>query len=94
MQRWEYLTVILEANAEREDYFLRQYRDWKERIPDFTVEALLPRLNAIGEQGWELVSLTPYTVGNRGDILTHDNGSGGRVWTSKYLGVFKRPKAD
>jgi hypothetical protein len=93
MQRWEYLTLILEANAEREEDYLRQYRDWKERIPDFTVEALMPRLNALGDQGWELISLVPYTVGGRGDVLTQDSSSG-RVWTSKYLGVFKRPHSD
>lgn len=92
MQQWEYITVILEANAEREAEFLHQYRDWKSGMPDFTVEALMPRLNALGEQGWELVSLTPQFIGGRGDILMHDSGSGGRSWTSKYLGVFKRAK--
>ncbi|MBK8031538.1 MAG: hypothetical protein J0M07_05830 [Anaerolineae bacterium] len=93
MQRWEYLTAILEANADREADFLMQYRDWKGPIPEFTVEALMPRLNALGEQGWELVSLTPQFVGSRGDLLTTD-GSGSRTWTSKFFGVFKRPKAD
>jgi len=92
MQRWEYLTVFLEADAVREEDYLRKYRDWKERIPEFTVEALMPRLNALGEQGWELVSLEPVFIGNRGDVLVHDNGSGGRTWTSKYMGVFKRAK--
>ncbi len=93
MQRWEYLTVILEANADREADFLMQYRDWKDPMPEFTVEALMPRLNALGEQGWEMVSLTPRLVGNRGDILVADN-SNSRAWTSKYLGVFKRLKAE
>ncbi len=91
MQRWEYLTLTLEADAVREEDYLRKYRDWKDRIPDFAVEALMPRLNALGEQGWELVSLEPVMVGNRGDVLITD-GSGSRSWTSKYLAVFKRPK--
>ncbi len=62
MQRWEYLTVFLEADAVREEDYLRKYRDWKDRIPDFAVEALMPRLNALGEQGWELVSLEPVFI--------------------------------
>ncbi len=94
MQRWEYLTAILEANADREADFLMQFRDWKGPMPEFTIEALMPRLNALGEQGWELVSLTPQAIGGRGDVLVQDAGSGGRTWTSKYLGVFKRPKAE
>lgn len=89
-QQWEYLTLFLEADAVREEDFLVQYRDWKSNIPPFTVEALMPRLNALGAQGWELISLHPYFVGNRADVLVADN-SGSRTWTSKYLGVFKRP---
>jgi hypothetical protein len=90
--QWEYLTVFLEADAEREADVLLQMRDWKNGIPNYAPEALIPRLNALGEQGWELVHMQPAYVGQKNDILVHD-GSSTRVWTSKYFAVFKRPKA-
>ena len=91
--RWEYLTTFLEADAEREADVLLAMRDWKSGIPAYAPEALIPRMNALGDQGWELVRLEPVHVGQKQDILVSD-GSGGRVWTSRYFAVFKRPKQD
>lgn len=90
--QWEYLTIFLEADAEREADFLSQMRDWKSGIPNYAPEALIPRMNALGEQGWELVHMQPAQVGQKNDILVHDSGSGARIWTNKYFAVFKRPK--
>jgi hypothetical protein len=92
-QRWEYRTDFLKADAQREEDFLRQYRDWKEGIPPYAVEALMPRLNALGDQGWELVHMQPAFVGGKEDVLMHDSQTG-RVWTSSYFCVFKRPVRD
>lgn len=91
MQQWEYLTAFLQADARLEEDFLTQFRDWKEGIPQYATEALMPRLNAYGEQGWELVHIQPVVVGGKADVLLMDN-SNSRVWASTYFCTFKRPK--
>ena len=92
VQQWEYLTTFVEADAAREVEFLSHLRDWKEGMPDFTPEALMPRLNSFGADGWELVHMQPVAVGRRADVLVQD-GSGNRVWSNTYFCVFKRLKA-
>ena len=87
---WEYQTVFLQAEARLEQDFLEKLRDWKEGIPAHTPEALIPRLNAYGEQGWELVHMQPVAVGSKADVLLHDSSQ--RFWTSTYFCVFKREK--
>ena len=47
-----------------------------------------PRLNELGSQGWELVSLSPLVFGKEGNVLVPANSS-----TSTYMGVFKRRRA-
>jgi hypothetical protein len=89
--QWEYLTIFVQADAKREEDFLRERADWKAGIPKFTPEAMMPQLNALGEQGWELVHMQPVVVGDNRDVLIHDN-SGTRGWTSQYFCVFKREK--
>jgi len=91
--RWEYLTTFLQADARLEEAFLTEMRDWKGGIPPFTPEALMPRLNAYGEQGWEVISMQPVGVGSKGDVLMQD-GSGNRFWTSTYFCVFKRARPE
>jgi hypothetical protein len=91
--RWEYLTTFLQADAEQVEDFLVQMRDWKSGIPPYAPEALIPRMNALGEQGWELVHMQPVRVGDNRDVLLFDN-SGSRSWTSNYFCVFKRPLAE
>jgi hypothetical protein len=88
---WEYQTVFLQAEARLEQDFLEKLRTWKEGIPEYTPEALIPRLNAYGEQGWELVHMQPVATGNKGDVLMQDN-SGSRFWSYTYFCVFKREK--
>jgi hypothetical protein len=90
-QQWEYLTVFVKADARREDVFLREMRDWKDGIPVYTPEALIPELNALGADGWELVHMQPVVVGDKRDVLVADSGSGGRSWANQYFCVFKRP---
>ncbi len=91
LQQWEYLTTFMEADAAREADFLNHLRDWKEGMPDFTPEALMPRLDYLGADGWELVHMQPVGVGKRADVLIQD-GSGNRFWSNTYFCVFKRPK--
>lgn len=89
--QWEYMTTFLQAEARLEEDFLAQMRDWKEGIPPHTPESLIPRLNAYGADGWELVHMQPVGVGTKGDILMQD-GSGSRFWSSTYFCAFKRAK--
>jgi len=91
MQRWEYMTIFVKADARREAEFLKQYSDWKGGIPEFTPESMIPKMNALGADGWELVHMQPVYVGERRDVLVADSGSGGRSWASQYFCVFKRP---
>ncbi len=90
-QKWEYLTIFVEADARREEDFLRAGWDWKTGIPPYTPQAMIPQLDSLGEQGWELVHMQPAFVGSKADVLVADS-SGTRTWTSAYFCVFKRPK--
>jgi hypothetical protein len=89
MQKWEYLTIFVQAEAKYEMDFLEKYSDWKGGVPRNTPESMIPRLNALGEMGWELVHMQPNIIGDNKDVLLSDN-SGARTWTSTYFCVFKR----
>lgn len=43
--------------------------DWQEGIPKYTPEALIPQLDALGDQGWELVHIKPVHRGDNADVL-------------------------
>jgi hypothetical protein len=90
MQTWEYLTIFVEADAEREALYLVETRTWKDGIPKNTPEAMIPQLNALGAQGWELVHMQPVYAGKKADVLTHAGNE--RLWTANYFCAFKRPK--
>ncbi len=89
---WEHLVVYVEANAQQHLPFLQEHAPGKQ-FPIYAAEALMPRLDEYGQQGWELVSMQPVIVGEHGDILISDRREGwtGR-WTYTYLCAFKRPK--
>jgi hypothetical protein len=65
--------------------FLKKY--YKYEVPEYAVQAILPRLNELGTQGWELVNMEPVVVGVNGDI-----NPGRELWTNVYLCAFKRLK--
>ena len=89
---WEHLVVYLNADAQQQTAFLQQHAPGK-HFPMYAAEALMPNLDAYGQQGWELVSIQPVVVGENGDILVTDRTQGwaGR-WTHTYQCAFKRPK--
>jgi hypothetical protein len=91
-QKWQYLTIFLEADAQREEDYLRERWEWKAGIPKYTPESLIPRLDALGDDGWELVHIEPVHKGNNADVLVQDAGSGQRTWSNAYFCLFKRPK--
>ena len=53
---------------------------------------MMPRLDAYGKDGWELVHMQPVVVGKNADVLAIDSGRGMASWTSSYFCVFKRPE--
>lgn len=89
MERWEYLTIFIEANNTGE---MVSYADptGSGDLPKYTPSALMPELNRLGEKGWELVHMEPVFVGRNHDILMHEGG-GMKRWTNTYFCVFKRP---
>ncbi|GAB4518684.1 MAG: hypothetical protein OHK0046_26640 [Anaerolineae bacterium] len=91
MEQWEYMPTYLQAEAKGKDIkeFLRQKFDLK-RPPRYMVEALMPELNRLGAEGWELVHMEPVAKLNRkGTVLF---GVGYR-WSNVYFCVFKRRRS-
>ncbi|MBZ0300960.1 MAG: DUF4177 domain-containing protein [Anaerolineae bacterium] len=89
--QWEYMSVFVRAESDLVMDFLQEGWDWKGGVPRNTPESMIPRLNAYGNQGWELVHMQPVVVGNNADVLVTDSGRGVAGWTSHYFCVFKRP---
>ncbi len=95
---WEYMVTNLSANADEQQEFLDHI--WPGvQFPRFAPEALIPHLNALGAEGWELVSAQPVIYGVNGDVLiSYGNNSphsglfGEDNWTNAYLCFFKRRK--
>lgn len=90
-QQWEYLSVFVRAESEPVLDYLENNWSWKSGVPRNTPESMMPRLDAYGREGWELVHMQPVVVGNNADVMVVDNGSGRQGWTSNYFCVFKRP---
>ena len=84
-ENWEYLTVILESNVDvapvpmRDDIPLQEH-------PKYSHYTLIPQLNRYGDDGWELVTMEPVTVGKNGDVIPPVAGAYGR----HYFCAFKR----
>lgn len=91
-QKWEYLSVFVRAEADPVKDFLEERWDWKSGIPRNTPESMIPRLDAYGQEGWELVHMQPVVVGKNADVMVTDSGNGIASWTSAYFCVFKRPE--
>ena len=90
MQRWEYQTELLEADAQAQDVFLQ--RRWpNKKAGKKSPRALIPLLNERGQDGWELVAIQPVVSGANADILVHSTGPAVTNWSATYLCTFKRP---
>lgn len=89
--QWEYLTVFVEAESAPVMDYLLELKTWKNEVPRNTPESLMPRLDAYGRDGWELVHMQPVYTGKNADVLAVDSGRGSAGWTSTYFCVFKRP---
>jgi hypothetical protein len=86
-EAWEYKVVVLEADAEKQASYLQAHYPGV-RYAMYSPQALVPLLNALGKEGWELASAEAVSMGANGDIGMTD-GSRER-WTNRYLCFFKR----
>lgn len=85
MQKWEYLTVLVDSKVDTSQV---RKDDLGRKTFQFNPIGLLPVLNPLGADGWELISAHPYSVGENDDVLTHQAI---KIFTHTYLCVFKRP---
>jgi len=91
--RWEYLSRFMFASSDNEgalEYYLVQ---WPGEKPEkYDPETMVPELNELGAQGWELVHMQPVgAVGNNRDV----GFVAGEItprWSNSYFCVFKREK--
>ncbi len=84
--KWEYWTGFLRAEERK----TRDNYEVAAELPRYAPQRLIPQLNTLGEEGWELVHMEPAIVGNNEDVLIFDS-TGTRNWTHAYFCVFKRP---
>jgi hypothetical protein len=91
MDKWEYLTKFVSANIDTEnakEFFQQRWPEWK-TPPKFTPQAMIPELNAWGEEGWEVVHMQPVWIGKNHDL--HNYGYS-YAYTNVYFCVMKRRK--
>jgi hypothetical protein len=89
MEKWEYMTRFFEARANKKELrsFIKENFDKKARR--FSPEAMIPELNELGEQGWEIIHMEPVArVGGKDDILFDNDYR----WSNMYFCVLKRRK--
>ena len=91
-EKWEYLTTFVEARVKGKDIrnYIKENFDKKPR--KHSPEAMIPDLNKLGAEGWELINMEPVAdIGGKEDILITGEG---RKWTALYFCVFKRRLPD
>lgn len=86
MEKWEYLSTFLEANAK--DKQAKQYiKDtFGKKAKRHSPESMIPELNKLGTEGWELIHMEPVpNVGGKEDVQFSTG-----TWSNNYFCVFKR----
>ena len=87
--RWEYYLEYITTETRQHQAYLQALFPGR-ALPRYAAVAALPRLNQLGEQGWELVQMQPVLLGDNGDVQVV--GGEYREWTNTYFCVFKRRK--
>jgi uncharacterized protein YbdZ (MbtH family) len=88
MEKWEYLTQFIWANVGNEgalDYIKQRWPEWQPK--KFSPETMIPELNELGKNGWELVHMEPVKTGGSHDVDFHHGMYG---YSNVYFCVFKR----
>lgn len=89
MEKWEYQTRFFEARAKGRDVKSFIKEEFDKRPKRYSPEAMIPELNELGEEGWEIIHMEPVArVGGKEDVLFDD----GYRWSNTYFCVLKRRK--
>jgi hypothetical protein len=89
IEQWEYTILLLAADPHAQQAFFEQYEVPPNQILPFDMRALIPQLNELGKDGWELVTLVPAEMGDNGDFLL-TSGYNSQHWIATFLCTFKR----
>ena len=86
LERWEYQTRFMEAKARKKEVKRYIRSVFGKRPKRYSPESLIPELNALGEQGWEVIHMEPVPrVGGKEDFRFF-----GDNWSNNYFVVLKR----
>ncbi len=95
MQKWEYQTQFLLAHIDNrgaKELLQQKWPKWQPRT--YSPQTMIPELNELGEQGWEVVHMEPVNIGASHDVYKgvrqFFTGEGG--FTNVYFCLLKRPK--
>jgi hypothetical protein len=92
--QYEYDVEIVHADVKTDESMAFLSRRWPGReFSRYAVESTVPALNRRGGDGWELVSMEPVVVGDKGDVKM-PVGDPGSYWTATYLAVWRRGLSD
>ena len=81
--RWEYRSVVLQAkadNPETKAFLQSLWPGWEP--PRFAPQALIPKLNDYGAEGWELVHIQPVHLDDDANVLIHGGETSADAITS------------
>ncbi len=91
-ERWEYTILFLTADPRAQQDFFDTYASGQ-KVFAWDIRALIPQLNDMGMQGWDLVTLFPATIASNGLVSTHHTnieGVGNLPSPNTFLCTFKR----
>lgn len=86
MDKWEYFSTFLEADASNKAIKQFIVETFNTSAKRHSPEAMVPELNQMGTEGWELVHMEPVPrVGRKENVQFNRHH-----WSNTYFCVFKR----
>ena len=93
-EKWEYLTQFVWASIDNQGAQEYMQRTWPNREPaKYAPETMIPKLNSLGAQGWELVHMEPIGAVGKNRDVGFVAGEAMPRWSNAYFCVFKRRKS-
>lgn len=89
--QWEYLTTFLFADIENpgaREYMAMHWPGHKKA--KYAVQSVIPTLNDLGNEGWELVHMEPIGGVGKNEDVGFIAGDAMARWSNSYFCVFKR----
>jgi len=91
--QWEYLTTFMYAHIDNPGAKEYIAMEWPGKPKaKYAPEALVPELNDLGRQGWELVHMEPVGAVGKNQDVGFMAGEAMPRWSNSYFCVFKRPR--